>query len=226
VEAVVLDLFGTVVDAPSPRQRTHAASRLAALLGCGAATVEDYFRGTWHVRHDGHLPTLVDLATHLVNTVNGPDTMVEPIADELLALGQVRVVPSPSVIHALASLSDNRVRLGILSDASAEIVAAWPRSPLAALVGAAVFSCTAGAIKPDQRLYRAIGNMLDVPPHQTLYVGDGGGDELRGALTAGMAAIAVRRRGTSDSLVFNEADCPGPSLDAVENVPAYLRERA
>jgi putative hydrolase of the HAD superfamily len=225
VEAVVLDLFGTLVDAPTPGERTRAASRLADLMGCRAATVEQYFRDTWSVRHDGTIPTLADLTTHLLHTVRGPDTAITPVMVELRALGQARLLPAPSVVHTLKSLHSNGVRLGVLSDASAEIVAAWPRSPLAALVDAAVFSCTAGAIKPDQQLYDSICDRLDVSPDRTLYVGDGGGDELRGALAAGMIAVAVGRRGPVDALGFNYADWSGPILKAAEDVPAYLAEQ-
>lgn len=223
----MLDLFGTLVTAPTPEERARAASRLAAVVGCDTTTVERYFRDTWHVRHDGTLPTLADLAAHLVCAVHGPDAAVRPVADELRALGQARLVPAPSVVYALQSLLSKRVRLGVLSDASAEIAAAWPSSPLAALVDAAVFSCDAGAVKPDQWLYARICDELDVPSDRTLYVGDGGGDELRGALAAGMAAVvAVRRRGPTNALAFGDTDWSGPVLDAAEHVPAYLAERA
>ncbi len=226
MQAVVLDLFGTLITAPAPEERARAASRVAAAVGCDTTPVESYFRETWHVRHDGTLPTLADLAAHLVRAVHGPDAAVEPVANELRTLGQARLVPAPSVVYALKSLRSKRLRLGILSDASAEIVAAWPRSPLAALVDAAVFSCTAEAVKPDQRLYGRICAELDVSSDRTLYVGDGGGDELRGALAAGMAAVAVRRRGPTNALAFGGTDWSGPVLDAAEHVPAYLAECA
>lgn len=226
VDAVVFDLFGTLVTAPTPQERAYAASRLASAVGCEGATVERYFLRTWHVRHDGTLPTLTDLAAHLVRAVHGPDAAVGLVADELRALGQVRLVPAPSIIYALKWLHNNGVRLGILSDASAEIATAWQRSPLAALVDAAVFSCQIGAVKPNPQLYSRIRNELDVQPDRTLYVGDGGGDELRGALTAGMAAVAVRRRGPTSTLAFGDNDWSGPVLDAAEHVPAYLAEQA
>ncbi|MGH4006603.1 MAG: hypothetical protein ACRDTH_00260 [Pseudonocardiaceae bacterium] len=31
---------------------------MAAVTGCDTTTVESYFRDTWHVHHDGTLPTL------------------------------------------------------------------------------------------------------------------------------------------------------------------------
>lgn len=226
MEAVVLDLFGTLVTAPTPEERAHAASRVAAVVGCDTTTVERYFHDTWHVRHDGTLPTLADLAAHLVRAAHGPDAVIGPVAGELRTLGHARLVPAPSVVEALKSLRGKRIRLGILSDASAEIAATWPSSPLAELVDAAIFSCTAGAVKPDQRLYGRICAELDVQSDRTLYVGDGGGDELRGALAAGMAAVAVRRRGPIDALSFGDTDWSGPIRDAVEHVPAYLAELA
>ncbi|PKW18711.1 putative hydrolase of the HAD superfamily [Saccharopolyspora spinosa] len=225
MDAVAFDLFGTLVTAPTPQERTRAASGLAAVIGCGTATVDQYFRNTWHARHNGTLPTLRDLATHLVHAADRPGEVIGPVADRLRALGQARLVPAPSVVYALQSLRSKGLRIGILSDASAEIAAAWPKSPLAALVDTAVFSCTAGALKPDPRLYRRILEELGVPAHRTLYVGDGGGDELHGALAAGMAAVAVRRRGPADAVAFGDTDWHGPVLDAVESVPPYLTEQ-
>ena len=225
MEAVVFDLFGTLLTAPTPGELTHAASRLAALTGCETAAIERYCHDTWHVRHDGTLPTLADLAAHLAHASGAPPLAIKPVTNELRALGRARLMPAPSVINALKSLRSKGVRLGILSDASAEIAATWQESPLADMVDAAVFSCVAGAVKPDQRLYGRIRDELGVPAHRTLYVGDGGGDELRGALAADMAAVAVRCRGPADALTFGHTHWPGPFLEAAENVPAYLTER-
>jgi len=55
---------------------------------------------------------------------------------------------------------------------------------------------------------------LGVPAHRTLDVGDGGGGELRGALMAGMAALAARSRGPADALALG-TNWPGPILSQV-----------
>jgi putative hydrolase of the HAD superfamily len=225
VDAVVLDLFGTLVAAPTPADRAQAAVRLATAAGCNPSAVENYLDTTWRSRHDGTLPTLTDLATDLARAVRGSaSAVIEAVADELRRLGQARLIPTPSVAHVLTTLRDQRLRLGVLSDASPEVAAAWPHSPLSALVDIAVFSCQAGSVKPDQLLYRRVRDQLDTPADQILYVGDGGGDELIGALTAGMTAVAVRRRGPAAALAFNARDWHGPILDAVEQVPAYLAD--
>lgn len=221
----MFDLFGTLVAAPTPADRAHAAARLATAAGCNPSAAENYLHTTWSPRHDGTLPTLPDLATDLARALCGPaDAVIEAVADEFYRLGQARLIPTPSVTQVLTTLRDQGLRLGVLSDASAEIAAAWSHSPLSALVDIAVFSCQAGSVKPDQQLYRLVRDQLETPADQILYVGDGGGDELVGALTAGMTAVAVRRRGPATALAFNARDWHGPILDDVEQVPAYLAD--
>jgi len=222
VGAVALDLFGTLVAAPTPTTRTTAASRLARIIGCDTKAVNDYFHGTWQDRHDGTLSLLADLAEHLVNAVAGPTTVVEPVMEELYALACSRLIPDTSVIQALTTLRRMGLRIGVLTDASAEIAAAWPESRLADTVDAAIFSCTATYTKPDHRLYARLTHALRVSPQQTLYCGDGGGDELRGATACGMTAIAVSRRGGRDALVFGEVPWSGSMISAVEDLPTYI----
>jgi putative hydrolase of the HAD superfamily len=225
MEAVVLDLFGTLVAAPTPHERARAAARLAAVVGCDGPRVDRYLRETWRARHDGSLSTLRQLAEHLIDEVGGPDEAVRPLADQYRLLGQERLVADPSVLCALTALRAGGLRLGILSDASAEVAAAWHVGSLATLVDTAVFSCEAAAVKPDQRLYGRICRELSAPAGRTLYVGDGGGEELHGAVAAGMAALAVRRRGPAGAMVFGAVEWPGPVLERVEDLPAYVSAR-
>lgn len=226
VNAVVFDLFGTLVVAPTADDRAVAASRLSSVSGRDAAMIERYLRDTWAIRHDGRLPTVRELATHLVRAIHATASAIDTVAAELYALGRSRLVTAASVLRSLRLLHDAGIRLGVLSDASAEIATAWQAGPLAAVVDAAVFSCWAGALKPDQRLYACLLSTMGVRAREALYVGDGGGDELRGALTAGMVAVGVRRRGPAGTLAFGETDWLGPMLDTVENVPSYLAEQA
>lgn len=71
------------------------------MVGCDAAAVEAYFRSTWEVRHDGTLPTVTDLATHLAGAAGGLDAAVELVTNELCALGTARLAPDVSVTQTL-----------------------------------------------------------------------------------------------------------------------------
>ena len=81
-------------------------------------------------------------------------------------------------------------RLGVSPEAYCfhEGVAGWDRSPLGPLFDVTVFSCAVSLAKPDPEVYLLACRELDVPPSETLYVGDGADDELVGARTAGLSA--------------------------------------
>lgn len=96
----MLDLFGTLVTAPTPAERHHAADRLAGVIGCTPQAVEGYFLDTSQIHHDGTLATVPILAAHLVRAVGGQASAVNPVTEELHVLGRTRVVPSDSVIES------------------------------------------------------------------------------------------------------------------------------
>jgi len=83
------------------------------------------------------------------------------------------------------------VSLGLISNADVMEVAAWPASPLAGLFDVEVFSCMAGCAKPERTIYDRCLRALGVSPAESLFVGDGGSDELVGAREAGMSTVFV-----------------------------------
>ncbi|OSC41851.1 HAD family hydrolase [Mycobacterium decipiens] len=220
--AVVLDLFGTLVGAPAAADRRRASTRLAHRIGSSPGQVEDYFLSTWTTRHDGTLPTVSALAEHLVRWVGASAVDADLVADELRAIGSDRLVADESVVQTLVLLRQMGLKVGVLSDATAEISECWETSCLAPLVDAAVFSCTAGATKPDRRLYQAICERLGATANSIVYCGDGGGNELCGAHDAGMQALGVVRRGGPDALVFGEKEWNGARISRIERLPTYV----
>ncbi len=141
----------------------------------------------------------------------------------LAGLADARLQADTTVLQALVRLKSDGIRLAILSDAAPDIAEAWGRSALVGHFDAAVFSSIAGAVKPDPLLFDATLRELDVAADQALNCGDGGGNELAGAMRAGMCAMRVVRRGGQSRLAFGEgvAWFGSPLLD-VEALPALL----
>jgi FMN phosphatase YigB (HAD superfamily) len=79
--------------------------------------------------------------------------------------------------------------LGLITNASDLDVEPWFRSALAPYFDDFVASYQVGLSKPDRRIYELACHRLDVGPHQAVFVGDGGADELGGAMRAGMRAF-------------------------------------
>ncbi len=97
----------------------------------------------------------------------------------------------PGVLRGLRRLRAAGVRTGLVSNASWEEVRHWDRSPLAALMETATFSCAAGVAKPDAAIYERALTALGVTARDTWFVGDGGSDEHRGARAVGMTHVLV-----------------------------------
>jgi putative hydrolase of the HAD superfamily len=99
---------------------------------------------------------------------------------------------SPEVTQTLAALHACGFALGLISNTMAEVPSLWRASPVSHLFKATVFSCEAGVRKPAPEIYLRVCEMLDVPPQQCVFVGDGGGQELSGAARIGMRAVQLR----------------------------------
>ncbi len=100
----------------------------------------------------------------------------------------------------------------------------WEQTAFAGRFHATVFSCAAGARKPDPRLYQLIYAQLGVPPARCLYVGDGSGRELTGARQADMTPVLLCALHERD-IVMREADprqWDGPVIERIEQVMTYL----
>jgi putative hydrolase of the HAD superfamily len=99
----------------------------------------------------------------------------------------------PDVLSGLVELRSLGLRLGLLSDADCDEVAAWPDSPLRSHFDCALFSCHQGLRKPEPIFYLRLCEKLAVDPRASLYVGDGRSDEHLGARTVGMTPVLMTR---------------------------------
>jgi putative hydrolase of the HAD superfamily len=99
--------------------------------------------------------------------------------------------PIEGVESALSALRDGGIRVGILSNALVRDVRAFNDSPLSALVDDARMSCFTGYVKPDAAAYLESLERLGVSPERSVFVGDGGSDELHGARSVGFAGVVA-----------------------------------
>jgi putative hydrolase of the HAD superfamily len=99
------------------------------------------------------------------------------------------LVPEPGAVETLEDLRRRGTRTGLISNCTEEVALVWPETPFAGLLDTAVFSATAGCMKPDREIYELALAQLDVPASETLFVGDGANDELRGARDVGMTPV-------------------------------------
>lgn len=230
-DAVIFDLFGTLVDNVTDAIFHTCLRETAELLGIPCAAfiacwVEESFR---HQRRVGILPSTAAQIAYISRQFDITPT-AEMLADavrlqrERFGLGSL--TPRPGTLDTLAKLTARGYQLGLLSDCSWEVPDVWEQTAFSGLFQATVFSCVAGARKPDSRLYQLISDELAVSPTRCLYVGDGSGRELSGARQAGMTAILLCAPHERE-IVMREADpraWDGPVIEHIEQVMEYLEE--
>lgn len=54
-----------------------------------------------------------------------------------------------------------------------------------------IFSCNAGYAKPDRKIYEISLEELNETPENSVFIGDGGSDELKGAKSLGITTVMI-----------------------------------
>lgn len=223
--AVIFDFFGTLTPSTPTNVWDDHAARSAAPLGIPARTWRTALDASFPERATG---SLGDLATTFRTLAHR--TGADPSEEALAAACAARMAAQRELFvlraDAVSTLSELRVRglrLGVLSDCTAELAETWSQLPLSTLVDARVLSCEEGRRKPDPELFRLIARRLDADPKNCLYIGDGGGDELTGAANCGMQAFMLRAGDWADNDAHaREDNWAGPSLPSLTDVLSLL----
>ena len=194
-KAVLFDLFHTLVSVPAPK--AVGETPVSEILGVSGEE--------WHRRYydDDVLGRCLGLVRDSVEAMRRVTHSIDPTIDEERIVAAVEsrrrrfeiglVAVEQPTLKALDSLQAAGIRTAIVSDAGADDVESWPRSPLIRRVDATFFSFELGFRKPDPRIYRHALAALGVPADDAIFVGDGGSNEHAGARAVGMGTVLVTR---------------------------------
>ncbi|WP_191621870.1 HAD family hydrolase [Microbacterium caowuchunii] len=100
----------------------------------------------------------------------------------------------PDVLDVLASLRSKGVRLGILTNGSAE--QQWDKLQATGIHESVDVICISeeiGAQKPSREAFETLAQRLEVAPAECLFIGDDPRHDLAGARAAGMHAALIER---------------------------------
>jgi putative hydrolase of the HAD superfamily len=98
------------------------------------------------------------------------------------------------VLPALRGLrSAPGMKIGLVSNASSPSRSLMASLDLLPFFDALAFSFEVGSVKPEPAIYLAACRSLGVSPRRCLFVGDGNGRELEGAMALGMTAVRIER---------------------------------
>jgi HAD superfamily hydrolase (TIGR01509 family) len=188
ITAVLFDLFETLIT-ESGIQPTRASS-LAPALGLE----RDAYRKEWKMRRPSVLRGQMSFAealTEISQTLLGRADQVaiqgicqQRIREKAAAYAQIH----DEVAVLVTTLARRGVGLAVISNAFEEDVLGWSHCSLADEIRCTAFSYAERIAKPDPGIYQRALVRLGVAPATTVYIGDGGDDELGGAERAGLRA--------------------------------------
>lgn len=220
-EAVVFDLFGTLVPELPLRAWEGMFQEMAAALGVDAAAFRRGWRDTVVERQTGGFRDLGSNLREICRRIGvaPSDARVSAALAVREALYAEWFRPQPGAVETLTRLREDGVRTALVSMCAPDAPALWRASPMGSSVDVLVFSCEVGLRKPDPAIYLLASERLGVPPAGCLYVGDGSYRELSGAAAVGMTPVRIVDPGEEGEMLRPEPDdWVGPEIRSVAGV--------
>ncbi len=128
----------------------------------------------------------------------------------------------PGVLRDLAAAG---LRLGLISNSHRCLASFQSHFELEGIIAGAVSSSEHGVMKPHPSIFRAALDLLSVDAGDALMVGDSVGQDVRGALAAGMRAILLHRGEQPHPDAAALAQAGVPVLRSLRELPALLQGR-
>ena len=225
-KAVIFDLYGTLVHNFPYTESNDILKRMALEL---TVSPED-FMSMWHdgfeKRMTGVFRNYQDCIGYICRQLRTPvrDDKVELAASIRFEMNGREVrKPRDGAIEVLEYLKSNDCKIGLISDCSMETTMVWKDSPLSTLIDEPVFSCLVGVKKPDPQIYQIAVDRLSVSPEECIYVADGIGRELDGAMEFGMYPVQILVPGEDDYDPYR-AEWNGPVISSLREVIALVND--
>jgi putative hydrolase of the HAD superfamily len=194
-QAVLFDLFFTLID---PLKDEYFQKSEYAVLKVERSEFERWNDIDYDLRASGKIRGPYNVFRHIVRGRAIDEALLRRAADARLErIGRALRGVEEQKLELLKKLRELGIRTCLVSNADGMDIHHWQSSPLCSCFDHIIFSCEAGFLKPDPRIYRLALERLGLNPEPPgakfsapcFYVGDGGHEELRGAGEAGMTTV-------------------------------------
>ncbi|MBP1989801.1 putative hydrolase of the HAD superfamily [Paenibacillus eucommiae] len=189
-KAVFFDLFETLVtEFSNGKRQSDRSYNYLELLGLE----KEDFKKEWHSRQlkrmtgifSNYPAVLKDISEN--RSLNFNDESVQYLYQERIKEKREPFLNIRSdLLELLESLRNKQIKIGLISNCTEEEVRYFHESKLAPYFDSIVFSFEVGIAKPDVDIYQLACERLSAAPEQSIFVGDGGSNELEGAKLAGL----------------------------------------
>ena len=189
IKAIIFDLFHTLISLKSDGVARITTSEQ---LGISEKEWNTLLWEQSHRRLCGHVKDPFEIIKELITRGgwNIPDSKLREVAsDRKQRFADGMHAVQPHVLAALDELRHAGLLLAICSNADWMERNGWDGSPLSQRFDSAIFSCDVGYVKPEPEIFQLCLDELNVKAQDTVFVGDGGSNELAGAKEMGMTTV-------------------------------------
>lgn len=193
MQAVLFDLFGTLVPNLPCSQWEDSTDAIADVLGVDAETYRKLWEPRFKERMTGEIPDGENQFDEILTKMGAETSREQRIQAAQLHVDLLRdaLVPKPEAVQVLTTLRSRGLRLGLVTDCSSAAPAVFDQTPLGDFFIARSISAYLGVRKPHPQMYRHVLDQLEVPGQECVYVGDGNSEELPGAKEFDMTTVWV-----------------------------------
>jgi putative hydrolase of the HAD superfamily len=226
-QAVIFDLFGTLVPNFSEREYHHAITQIASILSAPPDPFWQLWKNAFNERILGTLP---DAESQILDICQ--KLRVKPDKDAIVEAIRIRfdyerhvMVPYPEAVSLLSTLKSEGYKTCLVTNCSSEAVAIWEDIALAPFFDVAIFSCRVGIKKPSPEIYHLAIQRLKIDPQYCVYIGDGSCHELLGASQIGLQAVHLRMPEDDNPDVFrvDQEDWQGMRVPSIRDLLCILK---
>jgi len=192
-QAIIFDLFGTIVDGFAVATAGYQEA-FSTALGVPHDALMRHWRQLTDRRTLGEFQTVEDSIQHVCDLLSAtPTTEQMTRAFEIrLDLTRRALKPKPDAVATLRELRRDGFKIGLLSNCSIEIPLVWPQTEFTELFDATVFSSLEKIKKPAVEIYRLACQRLGAAPHESIYIADGENYELTTAANLGLRSVLIK----------------------------------
>lgn len=224
-EAVIFDLFGTLVDNFSPREYEMVLVEMASVLSASSDDFVKLWSNISEERMKGTIQSPEAAIDHVCRIlgVHPEDAHINLAAQIKFDVTKRKIMrPKTDAVEILSRLKSEGYKTGLISNCSTETPTLWKDTPLFPIIDAAVFSCSVGLMKPEPRIYQIAVEQLEVIPENCLYVADGMEQELAGASRVRMHPVLIQIPSDDDHDPYLE-EWDGPVISSLTEVLTLTR---
>jgi putative hydrolase of the HAD superfamily len=195
-DAVIFDLFGTLVPEFSRTDFFRAVRAAADRLGCDREAFELEWSRTAVLRQTGAYPGgMEENVRAIVASLGGAEPTQDAVAAALAPRDELYdrwFHPRDGALEMLREVKRRGYPVALVSMCAQDTPERWRASDIAPFVDVTIFSSETGLRKPNAEIYLAACDALGVEPDRCLYCGDGAYSELSGAVAVGMTTYLIR----------------------------------